>query len=427
MKSSVLVVSLWLGVFASGASAADVSIYGNVSQTLEASDNYFLANAPSGYTLKPLSAVTLDALVATPTTRYLLDTNYSYYKYSGPGAADTNLTWGTPASATFSINNADKLTKYNLAASWKRDDVATTLLTQTGTAAGRGTFDTYAIDGGVTRNLSRLDSISWSAHASTVSYSDPTQTPYVDFSTTAAWNHNINATTTLTNSANFDWFSQDNEVKSQRLFWQFMTGLQSQLTPRLSFNGQVGAAFVNAYQKGEIQLIMPPGVFQQKVGTAQGWTGNIGLNYKLLKDTRVSLNAARSIVPTIYGQLQRIESIGLTLNHDINFFASLTFFTQFSHLETAETANTGPTASDNFTASADFGYKLAREWRANLSYTYRQKNDATGLAKSSTVLIKLARDFTLYGKRAAAVEKTPSELAQESLARAQLAFPNSIP
>ena len=107
MKSSVLVVSLWLGVFASGAFAADVSINGNVNETVEASDNYFLVNAPSGYTLKSLSAVKLDVLAATPTTRYLLDTNYSYYKYSGPGAADTTLTWGTPASATFSINHTD--------------------------------------------------------------------------------------------------------------------------------------------------------------------------------------------------------------------------------------------------------------------------------------------------------------------------------
>ena len=47
-------------------------------------------------------------------------------------------------------------------------------------------------------------------------------------------------TTTLTNSVSFDWFSEDNSAKSQRLFWKIMTGLQSKLSSRLTFTGHVG-------------------------------------------------------------------------------------------------------------------------------------------------------------------------------------------
>src|ERR1019366_277823 len=131
--------SLCLGVVASGAFAADVSIKGNVSETVDASNNYFLTDTPSGSTVRSLTAGTLDILARTSTTQYLLDTNYSYYKYFGPGAADSGgLTWGTPASATFRIDHTTELAKYNIAASWSRTDAATTQLTQSGTATAHG-------------------------------------------------------------------------------------------------------------------------------------------------------------------------------------------------------------------------------------------------------------------------------------------------
>jgi hypothetical protein len=415
---------------ASSALAADVSIKGKLNETVEASDNYFLSNTPLGYTLKSLSAINLGVLAATPTTRYLLDSNFSYFKYGGPGAKDTSLTWGTPASEKFSIDHTDKLTKYNFATSWQRRDLATTALAQTGTASGRGTVDTYTVVGGVKRELTRLDSLSWTATGTTVSYSDPTQTPYVDFSTTASWTHRLTPTTTLIQSLHFDWFVDDDPANTQRLFWQPTTGLQSQLSKRLSFNGSVGMVFVNAYQSATtpslVSSVTPSNGtgFQPLIGAANGWVGNMGFNYKLFADTKVGLTATDSIIPTIFGQLQKVESIGLTLDYDINQFASLAFHTQFSHIKTGETATAGSTASDAFTASANYQYKLTRDWRTNLSYTYRQRHNQTGLARSSTILFGLARDFTLYGKPPASVAKTPSETAQEDQERAQQAFPN---
>src|SRR5262245_42811418 len=96
-----------MGVLTSSAIAADVSIKGNVSETLTASNNYFLGTSPSGGTGQTLSAGTLDVLVRTPTTNYFLDTYFSYYKFFGPGAADTSLTWGTPAHANFTVDHTD--------------------------------------------------------------------------------------------------------------------------------------------------------------------------------------------------------------------------------------------------------------------------------------------------------------------------------
>ena len=90
MKTSVFTATLCVGALATSAFAAEFSVKGNVNQTVEGSDNYFLNANPTGSTVKSLTNGTLDFLALTPTTRYLLDTNFSYFKYFGPGAAGTN-------------------------------------------------------------------------------------------------------------------------------------------------------------------------------------------------------------------------------------------------------------------------------------------------------------------------------------------------
>ena len=267
MRILVVMTSLGAGILASSAFAADVSIKGNAGETLEASNNYFLINTPSGPTIKSLTAGTLDILARTPTTNFLLDTNYSYYKYFGPGAADTSLKFGTPASATFSVDHTEQLTKYNAAASWTRSDAATTNLAQTGNAVGRGSIETAAINGGLAHDLGRNDTLTWTAQASKVTFTDPTQFPYIDVVSTAGWQHTVSSTTTLNNFVSFDWFSEDNPAQSQRLFWKIMTGIDSKLTPRLSFVGHVGVGLVNSYQTAgqstsalNVNNINPPGV-----------------------------------------------------------------------------------------------------------------------------------------------------------------------
>jgi hypothetical protein len=413
VKKSVLMTSLCLGVITSGAFAADVAIRGNVSETVDASNNYFLAKSPSGYTARSLSAGTVDFLAKTSDTQYLLDANYSYYKYFGPGAVDTTLTWGTPASATFHIDHTTELTKYNIAASWNRADEATTQLAQSGVATLHGTINTYKFSGGLTHELSRIDAISWAANATTVSYTDPTQTPYVDVTTVVGWNHALSQTTALNNSVSFDWFSEDNPAKSQRLFWKLTSGLTTRLSSRLTFNGEVGIGFVNSYQSGIPQSVALPGVFQPQVGSGNSWLADAGLTYALLKTTSVSLTAAQSISPLFTGQLQKSDTLGLTLNHQINNASNLSLSTQFSYLPATSGSIFGQTsASDFFTASFGYRYQLTRDWRTNVSYTYLQRNDDTGLTRASVISFSLNYDFNVLGNPSA-FNKADQERARQ--------------
>ncbi len=403
MKTSVFLSVLCAGLLTSNAFAYDLSIKGQLSETVDGSNNYFLLNSPSGVTIKSLSAINLDILAQTPTTQYLLDAYYSYYKYFGPGAADTQLTWGKPAHATYSIDHTDELDKYHFAASWNRVDITTALLEQTGNATSHGFTDTYSVNAGVTRDLGRADTVSLFAYASTSSSTDPGFTPYFDFTSVVNWSHTLSQTTSLNQSVSFDWFSADNPEKSQRLFWKVLTGLNSTLSRRLSVDGHVGMGFVNAWQNAPGQSAIAPPVptgivpFQPLVGSANTVLWDVGLHYALLKTTQVSLTAAQGIFPTITGQLTKSELVALTLTHQINQLEHLSFLTQFTQTTSGqnggEFSSIQTTKSDFFTASVTYGYRLARDWATTLSYTYRN----TGVATSSTILFGLTYDFNVMG------------------------------
>jgi len=416
----IMILMVAIGALTTGAYATDVAIKGSVTQTVEGSDNYFLSTNPSGPTGKTNTAGLLNFYTGTPDTQYFLDTYYSYYKYFGPGAVDAgSIQWGTPANAIFRMNHVTELDRFNLAASWSRTDAAVTQLAQTGLSNARGSINTYDVNAGWTRDLGRIDTLSWTADWNTVSFTDPTQTPYTDITSAITWNHIFGPTTTFSNSVVFDWFSQDNAANSQRLLWRFLSGVQSQLTPRLTFNGQIGLVFANAYQNGNVQASSPifiPGVtpFQPLVGAGHGWVGNVGLTYRLLKDTTASFSAAQAITPVFTGQLQQTSSLTMNLNHQINSLSSLSFFA--SYVESTSPNQIGPiqfsqanaTTSDFFSAGVNYNYQLTRDLTANVSYTFR---DSITVAKSSTVLVGLSKSFNVTGN------PTPINAAEQERAK----------
>lgn len=411
VKKSVLLSALCVGVLTSNASAYDVSVKANLNQTVEGSDNYFLNNSPTGVTIKPLSAINLDILAQTPTTQYLLDTYWSYFRYFGPGASQTAVPWGAPAHSTFSIDHTTQLDRYHFDAGWTRADVTQTLLAQVGTAgASHGTVDTFHTTGSYTHDFGRRDTVSWFATAATASSTDPGFTPYVDVTSVVNWNHIFSPLVTWNNSVSFDWFSADDVQSSQRLFWKFMTGVDARLTKRLSFNGHVGMGFVNSWQNnpGAVAPVVPvasSGIapFTPLVGAANSLLWDAALSYDLLKTTKLSLTAAQTIFPTITGQLTKSELVGLTISHRINQKDTLTFLTQVTRSTNGTAAggefgaSTSTQQSEFFTAVLTYDTQLSRYWRGTASYAFRERHDTTGTATSSTILLGLSYDWNIYG------------------------------
>ena len=267
--------SLCLGVCASGAYAADVSVWGSLGQILEASDNYFLQNTPLGTTFKSLSTVNLNVLARTPGWRYLLSSNVSYYNYFGDGADAANPTSGTPINETFRVDHATDFARYFAAATYTRADVAATQLRESGITTEKGTINSFRAVGGGTHDLNRIDSLSWSVQANRTTFdNDPGQTPFTDLGATIAWTRLLDPRTSWTNSVNFDWLDADDIGKSQRLFWQIMTGVKSQLTRRLTVTASVGAAFANAYQTAPAPVFTTSTFIQSGAASSCGRDGH---------------------------------------------------------------------------------------------------------------------------------------------------------
>jgi hypothetical protein len=418
VKSSVVVACLSLGVFASGAFAAEYSVKGRIGETIAGSNNYFLSNSPSGSTFKSLTTGNLDFIARTLDTRVLLDANLSFYDYFGSGAADTSSKSGTPGGATFRVDHTTEFNRYNFAATWHRADVATTQLQESGIVTAQGFLDSFSVGGGVTHDLNRTDSIGLSVRGATTTFTGSTQTPYKDVRTVGTWNHQFNPTTALTTSASFDWYDANDPANSQRLFWQIVTALRTQLSSRLSFNGSIGAGFSNASQNNNFVPFNSTTTGQS--GTQTSVQAYVGLTYRFLKTTTLSLTAGHNLVPTTYGPLQTISTVGLALSYNINDLSNLSFSTQFARNDLAGVE------SDYFSARVAYGYRLTRDLGTNLSYTYRLRNNTTGSVSSSTVLLGLNYDFTLLGNPNAHDEKEAENVRQRQMQRAVQTFPDLL-
>ncbi len=323
--------------------------------------------------------------------------------------------------AKFSIDHKpNRQSKFDFNFSWSRHELATTLLTETGTASGTGSVDTFSSSIGGTHNLTHVDTLSWSVKGSTVSYTDATNTPYFDYATNVALYHRISAATVLTNTINFDWLDSEDAAKSQRLFWNPMTGFQSQVSRRLNIIGAVGGAFSNSYQLNPIAVSTAA---PSPIGTStasQGFVSNLSFNYKLTHNMQALLKLSQSVSPSVLGTEQNIRSIGLTVTRNINARSRISFSSQYSQ------NHSSGTSADLFTANANYEYRLTREWRSNISLTYRQRDDANGFVSSEAIMLALIGDFSVYGKRPPKATNS-AELARRQQQAAQQALPSVIP
>jgi hypothetical protein len=385
---------LCLGIFASGAFAADVNIRGHVGETLEGSDNYFLSTAPLGSTFKSLTALNLDLLARTPGWRYLLSNNVSYYNYFGDGADQTSPKSGFPVNELFRVDHVTDLARYYATASWTRADLASTQLRESGVVTNSGTIDTLRAGGGVTYDINRIDSISWTGLFTHTGYTNSTQSPYNDYATSLAWIRLLDPRTTWTTTLSFDWFDSANLSQSQRLFWQIMTGVRSQLTHRLTVTASAGVGFVNGWNNGLAVPVLPGNTFQ--TGAATSWQGLATVNYQLFRTTNLFASAGHLIVPTSDGHLQKTTTAGFGITHDINHWSRVFFGLNYAH--TAAGTNLLSSDADFFSATIGYSYQFARDWDSRIAYTYRLRDDNTGPAQSNTVLLSLVYNFNLLGK-----------------------------
>jgi hypothetical protein len=381
-------------VLVSPAMASDWTITSRLSQTFEANNNYFMVQDPSGSTLRSLSTLYFDSLYRTATSRHVLSGDISYYKYSGPGAEDTELKQGINNGARYQYQGYGKLPKdrdlFNLI--WRRQDVASAQLEDQAQVTSKGETNNYIVDGGVVRQLSALDTLTLLGRATANAFENEEQN-FTDVFGSARLTHSYNSLTELTANVDFDWFKYNNIQNTETQLWKFMGGFVTRPNSQLTIRANFGYVLANTTADPLPQLpgggnqpppppspdpnnplppldtnSPPPLQPVQAAGSFLDWIGDIYITYKVKTET-YNLFASKFVSPDIFGALQERKRIGASFRHEINRLSGLGLASTY----TLTNQGRGPTATQpaDWNAIVNYDYAFTRDLRGQLIYNYR--------------------------------------------------------
>jgi hypothetical protein len=405
-----------LGAAASDARASDFTITSRLSQSIEYNDNINLTNLPSSGVIGSYNTVSLSTLNRTPTTRFSTISDFSYRRYFGPGEdniADHTKNYGT----IFRFDRHGKAADSEyVSASYRVSDVGTVQREDTGIQTASGNVVTYTLGAGLTRQINFRNIVSLSAQATSLTYPDGGgATPLKTLAVSGSWVHHLNRTTDFITASNAQFLSYDNAAQTRTIVWKTTGGIKTSLTKLLTLTANAGAVMLKTRQDsvvGPSQTIIvfnpldplnpfflsqPINVAPAFAGTSFDFVADAALNYRILKNTQISINAAQAIGPSALGEISKRISAGVSLRHTINRASSVALSANFSRNEAA-------TTSDNYTASIAYNYQIARDWNASLTYFYRHRiYDSTttaalpiaNTADSNSILFVVSKNTTL--------------------------------
>ena len=192
-----------------------------------------------------------------------------------------------------------------------------------------------------------------------------------------------------------------NLFNSQLMILRNTAGIDTALTPLLSFRGSFGPI----YLRTERGVVTTGGRTLPISGAVTDWIGDAVLTYKMLKHTTLTLSASQTVGPSVVGSLFKTDTVAVGLAHTINTRSTLSF-------AASATRQISTSTTDLVSASVTYGYQLAREWTAQVSYRYLHRFAANGTvfvdpitntptvsgagpASSNSVLFVVSRNFTV--------------------------------
>lgn len=377
--------------------AADWSARTSLSETVEVNDNYFLTPVPKGVLFGSTSAVFAELAARTPTSRYIFNGDFAYIHYAGPGAADTSLTNITQNGVSLSAEYAghqpgDRL---GFVTSWRRQDVTAAQLNDIGVATAQGEASTILVGGSFNKQLSAIDTLAFSATGTTTEITGGNASAFRNLTTGPTWTRTLNSIAEWVSLADLSWTVRDDSSQSETKLTRAMTGFRLHPTARLRVSASAGFGVVTGTGANTAASIFgsPVAGFGSiqpgNGGTVVGWLADGIVAYRLWGTTELTAAASRAITPGVLGDLSLRTSFGLAVNHTLNATSSILLKGDLTKV----TASGG--SFDFWTASVAYERRLTREWRANVSYAYRQRISDMQSVSSNGVTFVLARDVTL--------------------------------
>lgn len=373
MKRIAIAVSVLFGFAPSTSRAWDWSLKTSESETVELNSNQYLRSSPAG-SVGSYSTITGTAEALTPTSKLTFDGDGSYKKYWGPGAegiATESLSYG--AKAHYEQSGKNKFDREFVEAVWRQQSTSAALLNDLGVVLpARGFIDRFTASGGVDRAFNARDSLNLFA-ASTRTYYEPSTggTAFTDTIARGSWRHGMSSTTGVSLSSEAELLAYDNAFSTQIDIFRNQLGIDTALSPLLSFKGNLGAIYlatdrgVSTSAIGGVNTNTPVG------STSLDWVGDAILTYKFMKTATLSLVASQSVGPSIVGSLFKRDSISANVNYMINSRENLA-------ISASGNRQISGTTTDYASVSATYGYNPIRDVSLQLTYRYQHRFASTG-------------------------------------------------
>jgi hypothetical protein len=373
VKRIAIAVLISSGLGPSAAFAWDWSLKTSESETIELNSNQFLRTNPAG-SVGSYTTLTANAEALTPISKFNFDANGSYKKYWGPGVAGTASEFlNYNVHARYQQDGKNRFDREFIETNWSQQSTALAILNDLGVLVpAEGFLDRLTATGGIDRSVSARDTINLLATSTRTSYEPLSAgTPFTDTLARGNWRHSFSSTTAGSLSSEAELLDYDNAFGTQVGIYRNQMGVDTTLSPLLSFRANVGAALV-ATDRGVSTSPLGGGLSATLTSSsAIDWIGDAVLTYKFLKTATLSVVAGQSIGPSVVGSLVKRDTLTASVNYIINSRENLTF-------SASGNRQIAGTTTDYASASVTYGYAPFRDLLLQFTYRYQHRFQSTG-------------------------------------------------
>jgi hypothetical protein len=377
----IATIAVCIGL-SSPALAVEWSMDTSLRETVEVSDNPFVANTPVGG-VGSHSTWNGHVTGQTKTSRFDFDADFSYNKYWGPAAKGAgSLAETTDNGVKLHYETFGKVPgdRAYIDGIWRRQDASGAIFNDFGVPTGvKGDIHTTTVVGGIDRSLTATDRWTLTTRATSTDYDPrPIGTQYYDFAATSNFRHQSNRTSAVTGLTEFEWLKYDNSTETNVAVIRYMAGVDLKPFKNVSFVATAGAATVITEQ-GSLVPVVNPLVPLPSSGVASSFIGDATLTYDFSPTAQLILNAGQSIGPTVIGVLALRQYANAGIRYTINSLETLGARVDV----TRQIISTSQT--DFFSASATYSRTLARDLNLDLTYRYSHRHATVGGSSNVTV------------------------------------------
>jgi hypothetical protein len=247
------------------------------------------------------------------------------------------------------------------------------------------TRTSFNLRSGVTFNIDPQNRLSLSASGAVVNFSkNATELEdSINYGTSLSWGHDLTEVTSTNLTVGVRRFSVDDVENTESMTLNATAGFDTQLSPRMTFGLDAGISAADINRD-------PPGSDDSTIG----FTGALRLGWNLA-DTSFSLSASQGFEPSTIGELQTRSTVGLSVGHSINSRSQLSLAASYSRQTTAGSSLGSDTERQLFALSPGYSIDLSPDWRAQMGYTLRMRDEKSGFATSNNIFFSISRSFDL--------------------------------